>query len=135
MSAWLAGLWDFARNPVAWVAIGLALLIGGYAGWRIADQRAEVARLEKVVADRDADIASLGLQHRTYAGLSDGVATLGRSVAEIVANLNQEQADAEASALPADPLCLDAPADGGAVRDRLKRAAGAFGRAAGAPAR
>ncbi len=135
MSAWLAGLWGVARNPVAWVVVAIVFSVGVFAGWRIADQRAEVARLEKVVSDQRADIASLGLQHKTYAGLSDGVATLGRSVAEIVANLTQEQADAEAAAPPADPLCVDAPPDGGAVRDRLKRAAAAFGRAAGTSAR
>ena len=135
MSAWLAGLRGFARNPVAWVVVAIVFVVGVFAGWRIADQRAEVARLEKVVEDQNADIASLGLKHKTYAGLSDGVATLGRSVAEIVANLTQEQADAEAAAPPADPRCADDPAHGRTVRDRLKRASDAFGRAAGASAR
>lgn len=135
MIAFAKDLLALVFNRAAWAVVAVALLVGVIAGWRIADQRAEVARLEKVVADRDADIKALGLQHKTYAGLSDGVATLGRSVAEIVANLTQEQADAEAAAPPADPLCVDDPAHGRTVRDRLKRASDAFGRAAGAPAR
>lgn len=135
MIAFAKDLWALVFNRAAWAVVAVALLVGVFVGWRFADQRAEVARLEKVVSDQKADIEALGLQHKTYAGLSDGVATLGRSVAEIVANLTQEQADAEAAAPLADPLCVDAPPDGSAVRDRLKRASDAFGRAAGAPAR